>query len=37
MILLGTVEQLAAKIVLMIVKTVRRGSDRQEAHVVSRV
>ena len=37
MILMGTVEQLAAKIVMMVVRSVRRSPDRQEAHVVSRV
>ncbi|MEY2524686.1 MAG: hypothetical protein QOJ66_3251, partial [Ilumatobacteraceae bacterium] len=37
MILMGTVEQLAARIVMMVVRTVRRSPDRQEAHVVSRI
>jgi lipopolysaccharide/colanic/teichoic acid biosynthesis glycosyltransferase len=36
-VLMGTVEQLAAKIVMMMVNSVRRRPDRQEAHVVSRV
>ena len=37
MILMGTVEQLAAKIVMMVVRKVRRRPKHQEAHVVSRV
>jgi exopolysaccharide biosynthesis polyprenyl glycosylphosphotransferase len=37
MILMGTVEQLAAKIVMMAVRKVRRRPEHQEAHVVSRV
>jgi exopolysaccharide biosynthesis polyprenyl glycosylphosphotransferase len=37
MILMGTVEQLAAKIVMMVIRSVRRSPDREEAHVVSRV
>jgi exopolysaccharide biosynthesis polyprenyl glycosylphosphotransferase len=37
MVLMGTVEQLAAKIVMMVIRSVRRSPDRQEAHVVSRV
>ena len=37
MILMGTVEQLAARIVMMVVRKVRRRPKHQEAHVVSRV